>query len=720
MSSTRKYYGDDMRFRSHIPFPPGQTFLSRFLQVVLLAGVLCILAPRDSIASISNRLYRVEIRPKQNYTRVSIKFENPPQYTLSILPGNRLRVTITDTGGPLLRRYRRYSDTNIGGLAFVRRGNDLMVTFPVASGRGWRDVGLEGVSALAIDVGKAFSPPPPRHYLAGREKIWNGVEKLVRDFDPPLKPEIPFLPTDRAVLKGILDTNDVEAFVAAEGALYKGRLSEAAEVFAPFAGRQAAVRPLALYRLGETLYKQQNYPQALAAFREAERLWPAFLGFNPGVTFYYGDSIARGGDLAAARNLLAGLIARLADKKFAPVLLVRLADILVRQGHDREALGLYRTVADNFSDNKANLMARLRLNDRQFLSAAPWNYRRLAGDYQAISRQSGDIDLREESYFKSVLLESIHGDASEALGQVVQFQKKFPRGVYAAVCRTMREVLVVQSYLQTPWKNDPAGLIRFAEEHQEYLAGCIEQPEFLVKVARAYEEAGRPLELIKQFNALLDHQWAAPGAPFMYEAVADNADLLGDSAMAEKTLQAFLRKYPAHPRSRVVLEHLGGLYYSDAKYQETRDTLIWLLNKGERAQNAESYYYLGRALWQLKQALQSSRAMELYLAQTSGQGERAERLLPDAYFVAISARESLGDHKGALRLLEAGLKLPSNAHSDELLYKAGELSLAQGKAQQARGYFQQIVKNGKDSDWQKLAQQAIVSLDVKVGAGVKR
>ena len=113
---------------------------------------------------------------------------------------------------------------------------------------------------------------PPHPSIAGREKIWNGVEKLVRDFEPPLKTEIPFLPTDRQILKNILADSDQQAFMAAEAALYKGRLSEAEEIFTQFAARQAPIRPLALYRLGETLYKLQKYPQALAAFREAEKV----------------------------------------------------------------------------------------------------------------------------------------------------------------------------------------------------------------------------------------------------------------------------------------------------------------------------------------------------------------------------------------------------------------------------------------------------------------
>jgi TolA-binding protein len=253
-------------------------------------------------------------------------------------------------------------------------------------------------------------------------------------------------------------------------------------------------------------------------------------------------------------------------------------------------------------------------------------------------------------------------------------------------------------------------LIRFVEEHQEYLSACVELPGFLEKVAAAYAEAGRPIELIKLFNYLVDRQWAASGVPYMYEEIANNAELIGDVALAERSLRTSLRRYPSSPRARLIMERLGGFSFADSKFREVKETLLWLLNKGEHAQKPESYYYLGRSLWSLKEYSQAAKAIDLYLVSA---GTAGVRVLPDAYFVAVSARESTGDRKGALRLLDAGLKLPKNPRSEEFLYKAGEINLHEGNTQRARTYFEQVAKTGKDPDWQRLAQQALDSLDMK-------
>jgi TolA-binding protein len=680
------------------------------LSGVLLLVLAVVLSPERADASIPNRIYRIDIRPQKDFTRLTVRFADPPRYTLAAIPGNRLRLVIQDTGGTLFKKYRRYSDKNIGGLLLKKRGDNLLVTFQVSRAAGWRDLTRPDISAITLDIGAPFKPGAPHPSLTGREKIWNGVEKLVRDFDPPLKSEIPFTPTDRQVLSNFLTESDQKDFMAAEAALYKGRLTEAEELFTRFSAKDVPIRPLALYRLAETWYKLQKYPQALTAFREAERLWPAYLGLNPGVTFCYGDTIARSGELASARALLAGLVARLADKSYAPALLVRLGDILTRQGHENEARAIYHNVAGFFKDNKARQMALMRSADSEFLSSTPWNYRPLSDLYLNASQKSGDLDMREESHFKHVLLESIYGDASEALQLVTGFQRKFPRGVYAAVVRTIREVLVAEVYRRTVWVKDSPALVRFMDEQHEYLGSCVEQPGFLATVTRAYNEAGRPIELVKLLTSLVDRSWAASIAPDLYTSIVDNAELIGDTTTAERTLKAYLVKFPANPRVKLMKERLGALYFSTEKHQQVRDTLLWLLGKGEHAQHPESYYQLGRSLWELKQYAQSAKSMDMFIDSRAG---RDPRLVPDAYFVAASARESMGDRKAALKLFEAALKIPGNSRNDEFTYKTGQINLLQGNTGRARVLFAHLAKNGKDPDWQKLAQQALTSLESK-------
>lgn len=674
---------------------------------LLVLAVL--LMPLASYASVPNLIQRIEVRAKPRFTRITVKLSDEPRFKLSKIPGNRLRIRFSDTSSRLQKSLRAYSDTNIGGLVVSQRGNDTLLTFAVAANRvGWRMVHVDGLPALALDVGPVFlANTSGRKALPGRERIRNGAEKLLNNFDPPLKPEIPFVPTDRNALKTLLNDEDQRLFLAAEGALYKGKLTAAEDGFALFASRQTQIRPLALYRLAEAQYRLQKYAQSLETFREAARQWQEFLAVNPAIMFYYGDSIARSGDLPGGRQLLARLIVANADKKFAPVLLVRMADVLTRQGGGENARAIYSNVSELFKDNKAHQIAVMKLADRAFLEATPDDYQSLSSTYAKIAANTSDFDLREETVFKHALLEAINGPADTALDLVVVYQKRFPKGVYSTVIKDIREDLVALVYQGTSWAKNPSGLIRLVTDNQDYLATTVRIPGFLPAVSAAFEKSGRPLDLIELYAGLLERPWIGDdNAPYLTLQVADQAELLGDTMMARKVLQSFLQRNPAHSQSRWARERLGGIQFAAHELPAVRAGLSWLLNKNERAAFPVSYYYLGRSLWDAKEYSRTAVAMESYLAAVKGAKEQPV-LMGDAYYVAAASRQALGDRKAAAGLLEAGLKVATRERKDQFLYKLGELAALDGKLEQSRTFFERVLKEGTDPDWQRLARQSL-------------
>ncbi len=680
--------------------------LGACLSLLLLA---LLLMPLTSYASIPNQIHRIEVRPKSHFTRITVKLSDEPRFKLSKIPGNRLRIRFSDASSPRLKSLRSYSDANIGGLVVSQRGSDTVLTFAVAANRvGWRMVHVDGVPAVSLDVGPIFLARSSRNKaLPGRERIRNGAEKLVNNFDPPLKPDIPFVPTDRNALKALLNDEEQSLFLAAEGALYKGKLTAAEDGFASFAARQTQIRPLALYRLAEAQYRLQKYAQSLETFREAVRQWQEFLTFNPAIMFYYGDSIARSGDLPGGRQLLARLIVANADKKFAPVLLVRMADVLARQGGEENARAIYTNVSEIFKDNKAHQIAVMKLADRAFLEATPDDYQSLSSTYAGIAATTADFDLREETVFKHALLEAINGPADTALDLVAMYQKRFPKGVYSTVIRDIREDLVALVYQGTNWVKNPAGLIRLVTDNQDYLATTVRIPGFLPAVSVAFDKSGRPLDLIELYAGLLERPWIGEdNASYLTLQVADQAELLGDSVMVRKVLQNFLQRNPAHSQSRWARERLGAIQFAAHELPAVRAGLSWLLNKNERATFPVSYYYLGRSLWDVKEYSRSAMAMESYLATVKGAKEQPV-LVGDAYYVAAASRQAMGDRKAAAGLFEAGLKVASKERKDQFLYKLGELAALDGKPEQSQALFERVLKEGTDPDWQRLARQSI-------------
>ena len=151
-------------------------FIAKTLLILALAGSLLVHgSPFDrtvrpfltgSIGSISVPGRTIPTSPSS--------LQNPPSYTLSKLPGNKLRLIMQDTDGPLFKKFRRYSDANIGGLVFSRRGENLLMTFQVAPGVGWRELNVDGISAITLDVGRSFTPnaSPSLHCGPGKDLEW--------------------------------------------------------------------------------------------------------------------------------------------------------------------------------------------------------------------------------------------------------------------------------------------------------------------------------------------------------------------------------------------------------------------------------------------------------------------------------------------------------------------------------------------------------------------
>ena len=678
---------------------------------MLLASLfLPVFLPAQSMASLPNHLQRIDLVQRKNFTRVTFKLAGEPEYQILKLPENRLRVHLKDTDGARFKKLRHYADRNIGGLLVSQRGKDLLVTFRVApKDIGWREVHINGLPAISLDIGPMFVRSPLKNSQSGRDRIISGAEKLLRDFDPPLKPEIPFIPTDKEALKGILNDADQKSFLGAEASLYKGRVTPAEEIFSQFASRIGSpIRPLALYRLAESQYRLRKYSQALGTFREAESLWRDFLSQNPASMFYYGDSIARNGDLPGGRQLLSKLIISNSDKKYAPVLLVRMADAIARQGNEPAAMAIYRTVGQEFKNNKAHQIARMKIADRSFFTATSDTYEPLAETYRDIAQKAGDFDLKEEASFKAVLLESINAEPRVALDSVKSYQKRFPKGVYIKVLHDIREDLVELVYTGGAWDKDPAGLIKVVTDNQDYLSRAFKVKGFSQAVFHAFEKVGRPLDLITFFSAMLEKPWLdEANASYMYLAIADQAETLGDSLMAKKVLRSFILRFPSDPDVSLARERLGAINYSDNEWQEVKNNLLWLLGKNQQARMPISYYYLGRTLWKDKNYQQASLAMRLYIASVKPEEKKMPPMLWDAYYIAALANQAAGNSGDAITLLESGRKIAPKENSDQFTYKLAELNLQAGDTKRSKELFEKIVKDGSDPDWKKLAAQSL-------------
>ena len=677
---------------------PGRSL--RLLLVLLVCAF-----PVSAQAQQENRLRRIEIIPHQGFTRVNLFFQAPPDYTLRSAPG-RIRLDVRGADSPAFKKFRAYADPQLSGLITSARAGTLSVSISVRDAEpGVQAISYGNPSVLSLDIGPAVRRARLVDIVPGREPILSGTERFVRDFAHLEPAGIPFAPTDAKLLQELLPEQEMRLFQYGEGLLYEEKGSEAVEIFSSMLAKPPAVRALAYYRLGGALCLLGRNEEALAAFSQAEALWPAYLEQAPEISQSYAEVRAKSGDFAGGRALLVRLMAKFAGTPYQAQLLNRLADMSERHGEKETAAAMYRSVVIHAPASAAAGRARLKLADRELLTLSRDRYRELLGRYQAIYLAPGDFALRDEALFKMALLLALYAPSREALEASVSYDKRYPRGIFSTIVKKMREELLFSVYRELHAAGSDTELARLALVNKEYLARCLSDPEFVPRLSRAFGRGGMLTQEMQLFDYLDGKNWAAGSAPFMLSRVVDDAVILGNMARAESAGREFLARFPADARAGRVREQLGRVGFERGDLGMVSRELRFLMAKGGKPQLPESDYYLGKALEGGGDHLGAARS----LARFTAGAKEGSALLLDGYFALAGALAALKDYPGALAACRSGAKLASGEAAGQFLYKMGELQLQQGMVRQATASWEQAAAGG--GTWGKLASEAINDLN---------
>jgi len=657
----------------------------------------------------SNRLYRMEVQKKDTFTRFVFVFASPPHYRLSHAPGRKMFLTFDDTCGPLLKKYTSYQDSRVENLQFSDQGNRLRFGFSVkerSPGFRFLDVCLPNV--LTLDVGESLQMNGVASMPPGRDQIWNGADKLIHEFDPPLLSEIPFFPTPGPLISKLLSGDSLQLFLRGENLLYREKGAEAEEIFSGFLDKQPSLRAIAAYRLGEAQYQLQKYESALRWFREGERIWPDYLVQSPSMVFAYADTLGRCGEAAAGRRILEKMIVGMSETKYGPILLVRLADISGRGGREMDAVAVYRTVAQNFPGTRAAYLATTRLADQRLFAVSSNSFRPLADEYLQVYRKTSDPALKEDALFKTALITSLYGPSNEAVISVTEYLNKFPSGVFANVAATMREDLLLLLYRELATAGDCKGLVTLVLDNRNYLARCVADKDFIPHLSGCFKQLGMLRDELDIFSSLADTAWVGPNEALLHFRIHEDAWELGEFAMAEAAGKLYLAKYPADSEADHVRERVGWIQYRHGDMGAVIQTLSPLLTGKSKTSDPTCFYYLGKAFQKLPDLAHAREAMGLYLGALPQGADTA--LTADARIVIASAQLSRHESADALQTYREGYEASRGDRKDMFLYKMGEAFIILKKQDEARSSWEQLVRDGKDPVWKSLAIQSLADL----------
>jgi tetratricopeptide (TPR) repeat protein len=193
--------------------------------------------------------------------------------------------------------------------------------------------------------------------------------------------------------------------------------------------------------------------------------------------------------------------------------------------------------------------------------------------------------------------------------------------------------------------------------------------------------------------------------------MVEDARRVEDPQTTEWAARTFIERFPRHPNGGSIRERLAELLYRRNDHAGVVTQLNWVLEKGTRASAVMSYYYLGKSL-QTKGALPGAeQAMSRFITAASEQ-KGMTPLLADAYFTMGLGRERSGNANGAITAMTNGLNLAAPERKDQYRFKLADIQARAGRPEAARKLWEQVVKDGNDPEWQALAAQALVNLDV--------
>ena len=101
--------------------------------------------------------------------------------------------------------------------------------------------------------------------------------------------------------------------------------------------------------------------------------------------------------------------------------------------------------------------------------------------------------------------------------------------------------------------------------------------------------------------------------------------------------------------------------------------------------------------------------MTMFLGELKSKGLKSTFEV-DACLVNATVRLARGDRAGAMSMYRAGYEIARGELRDTFIYKIAELSVLQGKKDEAKSLLEKLEREGNDPFWKNLATQKLADM----------
>ncbi|MFO7811996.1 MAG: tetratricopeptide repeat protein [Pelovirga sp.] len=449
-------------------------------------------------------------------------------------------------------------------------------------------------------------------------------------------------------------------------------------------------------RLADALAGLGERDRALSAYRE--------LVDEPLLCEFYYASCQRAAhaafqnrDFELSRRLYQPLALAFSNEQGADMVHFAAAAAVLEAGDpDWGWIGLERTTQD-YPQSEGGDRAALRLLDIRMMNAQETTITAMASEYEAIGKRSPIRNVREEAFFKEILVLFLAAEHQTSVNRLMRFRRDFagsPLWRETNILLSQQLPIVVEQLLDQ--ENDLQAVV-LVEQNRELLLASGYDRAFLNNLVRAFDRLGLYERSSRVLLYLFDQSAGTSDQQDVFLPLAQSFMQRDQYLAAGDYAQQYLNQYPDGADAGALFVLLIDSLERQGLDAEIRQ---WV-ERRDRPDSPEANLRAAAIYWQQDDFAAAVNNLERAAA--------AQPLLPREQTRLAESYYRLGNVPLSLRFYEGLVDDPD--FSSQARYRSAQMLLQQGQRPAALEQLQSLIRDDANSAWGKLARDLLIQVE---------
>ncbi|MGM0452546.1 MAG: tetratricopeptide repeat protein [Thermodesulfobacteriota bacterium] len=462
----------------------------------------------------------------------------------------------------------------------------------------------------------------------------------------------------------------------------------------------------ALFRLrkADALYEDGRPEKAFAIYKNLAPDLP-LLQQHPRTLANWADVLYRRGDYDEAARYYY-LLSEVLKNEPAPrrnLAYYRTAMARLNAGDANRALLMLWEVEDAVPESEAGFRARLKLADLALLDNPDRDLDGLVSEYRQIAVEGATRQVREEAFFKQILVSHLQGKDMLVVKLLGRFFDSFWGGRLMPEARALLVERLPEVIADLEKQEAVFAALTLVSMHRDVMAQAPITYDFLLDLADSYAGAGFLGHAEKTYLYMLDLEDSKAGKSRVYLPLIRVCHRQEKFDAVQKYAGRYLQSYPDGDHRAEILYYQARALYQAGDIEKAARILQEEPKKPVKPGEGPQ----GRALDRLAGKVFYAQGRYEQAEQSLSRAEKAggEENPPDLILQHAEALFATQKWQKAFALYESLLE--AKRHGGQAGYRMVQIRLKQGQKEQARALYDRLAESQEDRRWLELARLAV-------------